>query len=540
MEKIFIEVFNLSISAVYLILAVILTRALLRKAPKNMICILWLLVGIRLIMPFSVESVFSLIPSSEVVDKQILYEGQYSAATGISAVDQPVNRYLQEHYDAEAAMSVNQAQILLFLCSSIWITGMVLMLGYFCISYYRIAKKVRMAVPQMAEGVKIYRCGEISSPFLLGMIRPRIYIPEEIPNEELPFVIQHERAHMQRKDYLLKPAFYLILTIYWFQPLVWAAYLLFCRDIELACDERVVKKLGFAYRKEYSQALLNCSVSRRHIIACPLAFGEVGVKQRIRNILHYKKPSFWVIIAVIAAAAVISVCFMTQKKPSVQADEETELFSAPSAELSETQDIEKEKIIEYLKQFPDSYEELIKSDAVILTEDYMYLQQVSEQENQEDEVFVPVQIGSYTGWVNREYLDNEALIRIRGSKVEKGRERWDTFYENVQQGIPAEMMMIQFTAEGTPIITYLNYNGKEFYVLQDSSREKSDNKEEPYIERKYAYLKIFEKEYENGEKALEIYLVNQEELTEEDIINYYLRSTYSEVIDFWMIACIRE
>jgi len=324
MEKIFIEVFHLSISASYLILAVILTRLLLRKVPKNMICFLWLLVGIRLVVPFSVESGFSLIPSKGVVNEQILNEKQPSALAGVLAGVLSANNFPYESRNAEVQVSGNQISNLLYLSTYLWITGIILMFGYFCISYYRITKRVRMAVPQLVDDGKVYRCGEISSPFLLGMIYPRIYIPEGISDRELPFVIQHERAHMRRKDYLLKPAFYLILSIYWFQPLVWAAYLLFCKDIELACDERVVRELGFECRKEYSQVLLNCSINRRHIIACPLAFGEVEVKQRIRNILNYKKPSFWGVLAVLAVSSVISVCFMTQKKSEAN-DTETSL-----------------------------------------------------------------------------------------------------------------------------------------------------------------------------------------------------------------------
>lgn len=318
MDRLFLQIFNLSISASYLILAVIAVRFLLRKAPKNICCILWFLVGIRLVFPFSVESIFSLVPSKEVVSEEALYAPQPVIHSGIPVIDRPVNTYLSENAVSPVEDSANKLQVVTGIFSILWLIGVVGMLLYLIISWIRLKHSVRLAVPVEVtidgKQTRIYQSDNIASPFLFGLIKPRIYIPYSVEEQDMPFIVLHEKAHIRRRDYLIKPIGFLILTVYWFNPFVWLAYVLLCRDIELACDERVIRSVGIDCKKAYSQALLTCAVNRRTIAACPVAFGEAGVKERIKNVLNYKKPAFWVIVAAAAACIAVCVCFMTQKK----------------------------------------------------------------------------------------------------------------------------------------------------------------------------------------------------------------------------------
>jgi len=339
MEKIFIEVFHLSIRAGYLILAVIFVRFLLKKAPKNMFCFLWLLVGVRLLVPFSIESAFSLVPEQKSVREQFSNKAVstfFSEMLPTESLKHTNKIRIQQADENEIKLLEKEDKIssVILFCTFVWLIGMIIMFGYFSISYFQMARRIQMAIPEEVNGKKVYRCGEISSPFLFGIFQPRIYVPIEISKEDLLYVVWHEMSHKKRKDYLWKPIFFLILTVYWFQPLVWAAYLLFCRDIEFACDEKVIQELGFDCKKTYSQVLLNCSVERNYLLTCPLAFGAVGVKQRIYSILRYKKPSVRMIVMMAMLILIISVCFMTQKK-SVQGIDQTEWTEAEHLKADE-------------------------------------------------------------------------------------------------------------------------------------------------------------------------------------------------------------
>ncbi len=341
MEKLFINLVRMSVSASYLILAVLTVRLVLRRAPKRMRSFLWLLVGIRLVIPFSVESIFSLIPSTQAVDRYIYETAQADAAvqTPVPDASNPAGLPAEHPFTYPAVSGTDKGQTVA-VCTGVWLVGVVLMLGYMLFSSSRIRSRVRMAVPtevsmeipiqtlikipgkapiKVSETTaqkcqKVYQSSAITSPFLFGIAHPRIYIPDSISREELPYVIRHELAHRQRRDYLIKPAGFQILSLHWFNPCVWAAYLMLCRDIELICDERVVRELGAGHKKAYSQALLNSAANRRMIAACPVAFGEPGVKARVKNVLHYKKPAFWLLAAAVLTCIVVPLCFMTQKK----------------------------------------------------------------------------------------------------------------------------------------------------------------------------------------------------------------------------------
>ncbi len=308
METIFLQLLNRSVAASWLILAILFLRIVLRKAPKSLFCILWALVAIRLVFSISISSGFSLVPSAETISPTILYETTPTITSGIPAVNAALNPVISKSLTPVPGDSANPIQILLSIISRIWAAGALILFVYAVFSYHRLSRKVSTAV-RLED--RIYQCDTISTPFVLGFFRPKIYLPFQLPQDILPFVIAHEKAHIVRRDHWIKPIGYFILCLYWFHPLVWVAYGLLCRDIELACDERVIRHYDSNTKKAYSLALLQCSSTHKAITACPLAFGEVGVKQRIRSVLNYRKPAFWIVILAVAACIVAALCFLT-------------------------------------------------------------------------------------------------------------------------------------------------------------------------------------------------------------------------------------
>lgn len=314
MKEVFLEVININILGSYLILAVILIRLLVRKAPPNMICFLWVLVGIRFLIPFSFESVFSLIPSVRIVRENASYVNLPVVDTGITPVDKQINQYLVQNYDTVT----EKMQPVMVICGYVWLAGMILMLGYYFYSWYSLRRKISTALPEEIFGEKVYRSDAVPAPFLMGIVSPRIYLPMELSKEELFYVIAHEKAHKERYDYLIKPIACLLFIVYWFNPLLWISYTLLCRDIEYACDERVIRKLGEEHKKKYVMVLLSCSMERRRPNLCPVAFAEAGVKGRIIKVLNYRKPVVWVTVAAAFLCIMAVLCFMTQKKAPSQ------------------------------------------------------------------------------------------------------------------------------------------------------------------------------------------------------------------------------
>jgi len=308
MSELFLKLFNMSLTAGWLIGAVILLRALFKKAPKWIFCLLWGLAALRLILPVSFESRVSLVPSAEVIPQSSILSTAPAVDTGIPAVDEIVNPVISETLAPNPGDSVNPLQVLLALGSAVWVIGICMMLLYSLISWLRLQKRVRLRL-RLREN--IYFCDRIDTPFILGILKPKIYIPSFLPQEQLPLIIAHEQAHLQRLDHLWKPLGFVLLAVYWFNPLVWVAYILFCRDMEQACDEKAVREMDEASRKDYSKALLACSVTQKAPLACPLAFGEVGVKSRVKAVLRYKKPALWILSAAVLTAAIAAVCFLT-------------------------------------------------------------------------------------------------------------------------------------------------------------------------------------------------------------------------------------
>ncbi|MBE6738548.1 MAG: M56 family metallopeptidase [Ruminococcaceae bacterium] len=362
MANIFLTILNISITASYIALAALVLRLLLKRNPKWITCILWALLAIRLLVPFSFESKLSLIPSAEPVKSQSVlssadapidnnYETLAPQAPIIEqenpdSVQSPVTPITPDKSEDTPAENIapatpqtpkaedskeNKTSNIFSILSYVWAGGVLLMLLYSVISFVRLKRRVRAS---FVTDKNIYICDDISTPFILGIIKPRIYLPSTLSGDELEYITSHEKAHLKRLDHLWKPLGFLLLSVHWFNPLMWVSYILLCRDIELACDEKVLKSLGTDSKKHYSQTLLTFSTERKLVSACPLAFGEVGVKQRIKNILNYKKPAFWVILLSLLLCLAIGLCFLTNPVSDKENNNTTETTDTDADEIN--------------------------------------------------------------------------------------------------------------------------------------------------------------------------------------------------------------
>lgn len=340
MADCFLKIFNISVTASYLVVAVLLLRLVLKKAPRWSICLLWGIVALRLIMPFSFESELSLIPSANTVVVSDTADAPFEINTGVTAVDTEINNIISENKDSidEVNQSISNAiaavdetadtpekntvpptkiKISIFtVLGLVWLAGVAAMLIYSAVSFVIIRKKVRICLNSHDN---IYYCDNIDTSFILGIFKPKIYLQSGMSQENTDYVIKHERAHLKRCDHLLKPFAFLLLSIYWFNPFIWLSYILLCRDIESACDEKVIKGAENFDIMGYSTALLNCGTKRRMVIACPVAFGELSVKSRIKSVLKYKRPPRWLCVTAIVLSVALAVCFLTDPIQKVSA-----------------------------------------------------------------------------------------------------------------------------------------------------------------------------------------------------------------------------
>ena len=366
MQTIFLELIKLSLIGSLFAGAVMLVRLIFPKTPKWIICLLWGVVALRLICPVSIESNVSLVPDSissgqiitnigdeYIGDVNVIYENNEEYSDAVEAGRQPIQSgdgyYVVTEADSlEAPKTVEET--LYPILSWVWVAGVVLMLGYTVASYLMLRRK-------MAEATllrdNIWQCEQVDSPFVLGFFKPKIYLPYTVTDSDMVNVIAHEQAHIHRRDHWWKPVGFILLSLHWFNPVLWLAYILLCRDIEAACDEKVIKHMEKDEKRSYSTALLNCSVNRRRIAACPLAFGEVGVKERVKTVMNYKKPAFWIVVTAVALCIVVAVSFLTNPKdygPEVGNPKMLELpgvawFATPD-EVKEALNITEEQIIE--------------------------------------------------------------------------------------------------------------------------------------------------------------------------------------------------
>lgn len=311
MDDVFLKLVNLSISASWLILAVLVLRVVLKKAPKWVMPLLWGVVALRLVCLFSIESALSLIPSAETIPSEIVTETREPVLYEQATLDIVTNPTLPSAAEVPVGVSRQQAQVDFNIYSVLWLAGMAALLVHALVSAGRLKRKLATAILLRDN---IYESEFVDSPFVFGVVKPNIYLPMHMDEGTAAYVIAHEHAHLARRDHWWKVLGYLVLALHWFNPLVWVAYILFCRDIELACDEKVVKGLDGAARADYSQALLSCAAPKRAVAACPLAFGEGNIKTRVKSALHYKKPAFWVAAAAVLAVVIVAVCFLTNPK----------------------------------------------------------------------------------------------------------------------------------------------------------------------------------------------------------------------------------
>lgn len=343
MGEIFLKILNMSISASWLILAVMLLRFALKKAPRWISVLLWGIVALRLALPFSFESALSLIPTTKTFNAHNIQYEMLAVSSKIPAINNAVNPVLGETSAPNPAASINPFYVWTFIVSIIWCVGIAAMLLYAAICYLRVRKSVAERIPYEKN---IFLCDQVKSPFILGLVRPKIYLPSDMDAMVIEPVIAHEKAHLARCDHWWKPMGFLILALHWFNPLCWAAYMLLCKDIELACDEKVIRQMDLNGKKHYSAALLECSAGRRLVTICPLAFGEVGVKERVKNVLNHKKPAFWVIVVAGIACAVVTVCFATDPKQNFPQEQRVaQLGMAHSISVvSQENSLEKDRI----------------------------------------------------------------------------------------------------------------------------------------------------------------------------------------------------
>lgn len=344
MEALFLKILNLSFQGSWIILAVVLWRLIFRKSPKYIRGILWAVVALRLIFPFSVESIVSLMPAKEVIPQTIVYDAEPQIHSGFQSVDIFINPIITETFAPNPINSANPLQVVNFVLAWLWIIGIAVFLIYGAVNYILLYKRVSVS-QNIGEG--IYICDKIRTPFILGIIKPKIYLPSDIKDSEKGYVIAHERAHLKRLDHIFKPLGFLILTVYWFNPIIWIGYILFCRDMELACDEKVVKSLTAEEKKSYSETLLSFGLSDGIAKTFSPAFGEIGIRARIKTVLNYKKPAFWVIIVTLLLTAALAVAFLTDP---ISQKEETPGDTSSSVDSNRI-----DRIIPYKENWQEDY-----------------------------------------------------------------------------------------------------------------------------------------------------------------------------------------
>ena len=446
----FLDLLNASISATWLVLGILLLRLLLKKAPKWLTCALWALVAIRLVMPFSIESIFSLIPSTQTLPPEILTENRFEVNTGIPVINQHINHDVLGSYYEGVTVPVDTGLNMVSEASQIWLIGMVILALYSLCSYLFLRRKVAASIPLREN---IYLCDYIDTPFILGLFRPRIYLPSSLEATSQPHVLAHEHAHLKRRDHWWKPLGFALLCIHWFNPLMWLAYVLLCKDIELACDEKVIKELGTQDKAAYSQALLECSMPRYLIAACPLAFGEVGVKERVKSILNYKKPAFWVIVTALILCITAAVCFLTDPVTgenvefigTVIGTYQTYIAVEPHPDSNEAKSSKQIHVT-----LPENTPAIQNGDTVRIVYDGSILESSPAQITSATKIEVLTDLKYVTEnySLTRAILANY-VVMIDGDVVANP-ERMHNFYQKVGKGAPASIRFVTYFTIGDP------------------------------------------------------------------------------------------
>ena len=441
MTTLFLKILNMSLTADWLILAVMIARLLLSKAPRKFICLLWAFVAVRLILPVSLGSIVSLIPSGQVIPADIALSPEPEIHSGLQFVDRPVNALITETFAPDPASSANPLQIVIPIAAGIWAAGVLAMLLYSVIRYLKL-KKTLVSTVCIEEG--IVACDEVKSPFILGIFRPIIYVPSTMTDEALAYVICHEKAHLARLDHLWKPLAYLILAIHWFNPLCWAAYVLLCRDIEIACDEKAIQSMDANNIAAYAQTLLDYSRGRQSVFAYPLTFGEVGIKQRIVRVLQYRKPAFIMVLASVILCLGMAACLMTDP------------IGESSAPNGENGSDSAQTFFQYAFRVEDDMLQPAKFDFMMSPQEVLERLGLDESMLVEDpsaghRIIHPMQLEGYSENINEivEFQDEYAIsVWYSIALTENAAEIRDKIYSEFKEGIPADASNVLTTPRG--------------------------------------------------------------------------------------------
>ena len=483
MSELFLEIVNRSIAASWIVIAVLVLRFCLKRAPKWVNVLLWGIVAVRMIFPFSIESALSLIPSAETIRPTIMMESAPSVQTGVPALDQVINPVIDHSLAPAPGASANPLQIWIPVMAAVWLAGAAALLLYSAVSYWRLHRRVREAVILRDN---IYQSENAASPFVLGIVKPKIYLPYSVDGGSLAYVIAHEQAHIRRRDHWWKPLGFLLLTIHWFNPLLWLSYILLCRDIELACDEKVIREMGCEQRADYTQALVACSVSCRSIAACPLAFGEVGVKERVKSVMNYKKPAFWIVLASVAVCAVAAVCFLTNPKAARS-------FPLRGENVSDMEPAQTEKWFDYLEK-PDE----MNWDGRL-------------------EIALP----EYPGVTFRWYPEKmEAVTENEVTPLYTGMPIWNTYFCDLNgDGLPELCSTVSFGSGiiDSRIVVYDYANGESYTLADRGKYDYSLRQDEPG-----GSLWVDQKKYDSGDTIASGKLL----LTDNVLAAYTLKINY--------------
>lgn len=485
MEDIFVKLVNMSITASWLVLAILAVRLVFRKAPKWIFCLLWGMVALRLLCPWSLESGLSLIPSTQPLKQDIVFtpppqqaRGEILNSMGSVVLEQTLTAPARgEILDADGNVvlekdlnpnSADPEQIWLFVLSRVWGLGMGLMLLYALISYLLLYRRVATAIP---IGKNIKRSEFVDTPFVLGLFRPVIYIPACMEPGDIPYVVAHEQAHIRRRDHWWKPLGFALLSIYWFNPVLWAAYIFLCRDIEAACDEKVIGTMSLEERRAYSTALLHCSIHRRRIAACPLAFGEVGVKERVKSVMNYKKPAFWVVLIAVIVSVVVAVCFLTNPASSQPVIMQLDYVNRKGAFLKFRAQTEEEYRIS-----PDYWLEVLDGG------NWQELTRLSEEQPAGEVAEAALEDADFDAWSNLKWEDSygtlgDGTYRIRKDITIKDDSPYSAYAQFIVGGTAEEYVTYTledliptgaklYEQENTNNSEQLVYNGDEGFWLE--------------------------------------------------------------------------
>lgn len=565
-DGIFLQILSMSLTGSYCILAVLLMRLLLKKQPRIFSYALWLIVLFRLVCPVSFESPFSAfrMKSQQISTSQgvqtINYVGEMgfwwgestSADKSSTTTDNKAAIQNAEHSGSpQDGGTIQNSQIvqsdgttlnygtdentrntgrlwnerLWMIAEIIWLAGAGSMIIYAVISAVFLQKKLKAA----EKGEWYYELEGLETPFVFGIVSPKIYLPSGLSKSEICYILEHERTHIRRRDYLLKPIAFLVLCIHWFNPFVWLAFFCMGKDMEMSCDEAVLRKMGKEIKREYSTSLLNLSSGRHFLNGSPLAFGEGEVKSRVKNILSYKKPGFWGILLAVAVVILTGVVLISNPKAS---EKDTAGINKDTVTLSNSRN-EDSADVENTKENSQKGEHnqgVSEDDRTVISEDKLPIYQKEQGEE------VKALLASYGDLNSEEYHPSSASMKygndilIRDNKYEdiSNLERWVTFYNHTASGEADAILLVQFTVEGDAILSYLSYEDGTYYQMIDNTRDKMGS--QTYLSAQFPYLKEYQ---EKG--FIQYYLTEEESLSREQISLYLLSSAASvEGIDLFL------